>query len=48
MEYQIKFKVKIDLTKCAEPGILAVIVNGGYGYMRKDRVAVIPVGELGP
>lgn len=44
----LKFKEKIDLTKCAEPGILAVIVNGGYGYMRKDRVAVIPVGELGP
>jgi len=44
----IKFKSRIDLTKCGEPGILAVIVNGGYGYMRNDGVAVIPIGVLGP
>jgi len=44
----IKFKNRIDLTKCGVPGTLAVIVNGGYGYMREDGVAVIPIGALGP
>lgn len=44
----IKFKSRIDLTRCGEPGILAVIVNGEYGYLRKDGVAVIPIGSLGP
>jgi len=27
--------------------LLGVIVGTGYGYMRKDGVAVIPVGALG-
>lgn len=44
----LKFKDRIDLDKCGEPGILAVIVNGGYGYRRKDGVAVVPIGALGP
>jgi hypothetical protein len=44
----IRFKSRIDLTKCGKPGTLAVIVNGGYGYLRKDGVAVIPVCALGP
>jgi len=44
----LRFKERIDLKKCGEPGILAVIVGGGYGYLRKDNVAVIPIDTLGP
>jgi hypothetical protein len=28
-------------------GALAVIVGSGYGYVRPDGVAVIPIGALG-
>jgi len=31
----------------AVAALLGVIVSTGYGYMRKDGVAVIPVGALG-
>jgi len=44
----IRFRGRIDLAKCGQPGTLAVIVNGGYGYLRDDGVAVIPIGALGP
>jgi predicted AAA+ superfamily ATPase len=44
----LKFCDRMDLNKCGEPKTLGVIVSNGYGYMRKDGVAVIPIGALGP
>jgi predicted AAA+ superfamily ATPase len=38
---------QIDTTRCGEPACLGVIVPSGYGYMRSDGVAVIPIGTLG-
>lgn len=43
----LKFRDRMDLNKCGEPTTLGVIVSTGYGYMRKDGVAVIPIGALG-
>ena len=31
-----------------QPAMLGVIIGFGYGYMREDGVAVIPIGALGP
>lgn len=44
----LKFAKRIDTRKCGSPALLGVIVSTGYRYMRKDGVAVIPVGALGP
>ncbi len=44
----LKFRERIDLESTEEPRTLGVIVSTGYGYMRKDGVAVIPLGALGP
>lgn len=44
----LKFADRVDTRKCGSPALLGVIVGTGYGYMRKDGVAVIPVGALGP
>ena len=43
-----RFAARIDTTKCGSPVLLGVIVATGYGYRRKDGVAVIPIGALGP
>jgi len=43
----LKFAERVDSSKCGTPALLGVIVGTGYGYMRKDGVAVIPVGGLG-
>ncbi len=47
-ENLLKFRNRVDTSRCGEPGILAVITGTGYGYMRDDGVAVIPIGALGP
>lgn len=39
---------RVDTSKCGPPAVLGVIVGTGYGYVRDDGVAVIPVGALGP
>lgn len=44
----IKFADRVDTSKCGAPVVLAVIVGTGYGYVRPDGVAVIPIGALGP
>ncbi len=44
----LKFARRVDLSKCGEPGVLAVITGTGYGYVRNDGVAVVPIGALGP
>ena len=43
-----KFANRIDTKRCGEPAALAVITGTGYGYVREDGVAVIPIGALGP
>jgi predicted AAA+ superfamily ATPase len=43
-----RFVERIDTESCGTPAMLGVIVGSGYGYRRKDGVAVIPIGALGP
>jgi predicted AAA+ superfamily ATPase len=43
-----RFATRIDTARCGSPVLLGVIVATGYGYRRKDGVAVIPIGALGP
>lgn len=43
-----RFAKRIDTARCGSPALLGVIVATGYGYRRKDGVAVIPIGALGP
>lgn len=43
----LKFAERVDTDKCGTPALLGVIIGSGYGYRRKDGVAVIPVGALG-
>ena len=43
-----KFASKVDNELIGEPGVLGVITPGGYGYVRPDEVAVIPITALGP
>lgn len=42
------FADRIDTTKSGPPAALGVIVGTGYGYVRDDGIAVIPVGALRP
>jgi predicted AAA+ superfamily ATPase len=39
---------RVDADVNGKPLLLGVIVGSGYGYVRPDGVAVIPVGALGP
>ncbi len=43
----LKFRDRIDKNKLKKPGTLGVIVSAGYGFLRKDGVAIIPIGALG-
>ncbi len=43
-----RFAERIDTASCGSPALLGVIVATGYAYRRKDGVAVIPIGALGP
>ena len=43
-----RFAAKVDTTRSGAPGALAVVTGNGYGYVREDGVAVIPIGALGP
>lgn len=43
----LKFSQRVDVAKRGKPSALAVIVGSGYGYVRQDGVAVIPIGALG-
>jgi hypothetical protein len=43
-----RFADRIDTKKCGAPAVLAVITGNGFGYVRPDGVAVIPIGSLGP
>jgi predicted AAA+ superfamily ATPase len=44
----LKFSESVDTSKSGEPVLLGVIAGTGFGYVRPDGVAVIPVGALAP
>lgn len=44
----LRFAAQIDPDRSGTPVVLAVISGNGYGYVREDAVAVIPIGALGP
>lgn len=44
----LTFAARVDTRRCGAPSALAAIVGTGYGDTRKDGVAVIPIGALGP
>ena len=43
-----RFAGRVDAARSGAPAALAVIVPGGYGYVRDDGVGVIPLAALGP
>jgi predicted AAA+ superfamily ATPase len=43
-----KFADVIDTTKTGAPSVLGVVCVSGYGYVRDDGVAVIPIRSLAP
>ena len=43
-----KFAARVDAAASGAPAALAVVVPGGYGYVRDDGVGVVPIGALGP
>lgn len=47
-EALLRFRKAIDTQKSGEPTVLGVIAGTGFGYMRPDGIAVIPVGALAP
>lgn len=44
----MRFRESIDTRKSGEPSVLGVIAGTGFGYVRPDGVAVIPIGALAP
>jgi predicted AAA+ superfamily ATPase len=44
----LTFAERVDTAKIGAPARLGVIVASGYGYVRDDGVAVIPIGTLAP
>lgn len=44
----LKFRERVDAARTGAPSILGVIVSSGYGYLREDGVAVLPIAALGP
>ena len=42
----LKFQSRVDTKRMAKVRTLAVVVSSGYGFLRKDGVAVIPIGAL--
>ena len=47
-EHLKKLRDRVDTEAIGEPLALAVITGTGYGYVRDDGVAVIPIGTLWP
>ena len=44
----LRFASKIDTQTAGAPAMLGVITGTGYAYWRRDGVAVVPIGALGP
>ena len=47
-EALLRFKSAVDTAKSGAPVVLGVIAGTGFGYVRPDGIAVIPVGALAP
>lgn len=43
-----RFVRQVDTERCGRPAALGVITGGGYGYLREDGVAIVPIGALRP
>ncbi len=44
----LRFAERVDTVRAGEPSVLGIIIGTGYGYVREDGIAVIPIGALGP
>jgi predicted AAA+ superfamily ATPase len=44
----LEFAKRIDTSRVGAPAVLAVVTGSGYGYVRADGVAVVPIGALAP
>ena len=44
----LRFASDVDIIRSGAPAVLAVITMSGYGYVRDDGVAVIPIRSLAP
>ena len=44
----LRLAERVDTDRIGKPTMLGVITGFGFGYMRPDGVAVIPIGALGP
>lgn len=42
----LKFKDKVDITKCSQPAFLMVLTGTSYSYKRDDGVYVVSIGTL--
>ncbi len=42
----LKFKDKVDITKCGQPAFLMVLTGTSYSYKRDDGVYVVSIGTL--
>lgn len=47
-ESLLRFRNAVDTRRTGEPATLGVIVGTGFGYLRPDGIAVIPVAALAP
>lgn len=47
-EALLRFRASVDTRRSGEPLVLGVIAGTGFGYVRPDGIAVIPVGALAP
>lgn len=47
-EALLRFHQSIDTRRSGVPSVLGVIAGTGFGYVRPDGIAVIPVGALAP
>lgn len=44
----LRFRGRVDATRTGDPACLGIITATGYGYVREDGIAVIPIGALKP
>lgn len=44
----LRFRAAVDTRRSGKPAVLGVIAGTGFGYVRPDGIAVIPVGALAP
>lgn len=42
----LKFKERVDVSKCGEPAFLMVLTGSSYSYKRNDGIYVVSIGSL--